>query len=335
VVPLDGTDLAERALPWALAFARRWDTPVLLTRVVDLRPHRVAGFPIAPLSERIVGDETEAAAAYLRRWAGVLRSAEPTVNVRAAVAVGDPTQTLLDVERRSGARLVVMTTHSRTGPGRWLWGSAAEALVRRGGAPTLLVRPWDAPPEVSSSRKDRKGLRVLVPLDGSPLAEEILPIATSLAAGQGGVLILASVLDPHDGRLIGPYFRPTLDERRREAEWYLEYRSAEARARGFEARPVLATDHDAAAAIADLAFANSADVIALGTHGRGALGRLLHGSVANRVAHRARVPVLLYRHRTGLKPGGGDRQVGRRAQTDGSPRLAPPHSTIRLAQGNG
>src|SRR5688500_20341352 len=113
------------------------------------------------------------------------------------------------------------------------------------------------------------GLPVLVALDAAGLAAEILPLATSLATGAGGGVILASVVAAHPEQAVGPYCHPTLQAQRRDAEWYLAHRSADAHAKGVPVRAVAKVEHDVAASIVDLAARESADGIALSPHGRG------------------------------------------------------------------
>ena len=292
LVPLDGSALAERALPWALMFARRWRAPLLLVRV----------------------DEMDEGRAYLERKASALQATDPSLDVNVEVTSGEPALALLELEQQTNARLVALTTHGRTGLARWARGSVAETIVRHGAAPVLIVRPWDhTESEVELERMARSGLRVLVPLDGSELARGILPLVTELATGDSGALILAGVVRPPDEHAIGPYYQPQhVYETRHAMREYLARRRDEARAAGVHATSAMGVERDVAGALVDLASIESADVVALSTHGRGALGRVLYGSVADRVAHDARVPVLLVRPRAAAnaQPRGGHETEG-------------------------
>ncbi|NBX47215.1 MAG: hypothetical protein EBT22_08515 [Chloroflexi bacterium] len=90
--------------------------------------------------------------------------------------------------------MVVLTTHGRGGVDRLIWGSVAEQVVRNGHVPVLLVRPWEDPvPELTS---EHPGWRVLVPLDGTKLAETSLAEATRLAVG-GELLLVRDVVSGH------------------------------------------------------------------------------------------------------------------------------------------
>ena|GEM_PF-67276 len=294
LVPLDGSPLAETALPWAVVLARKWSAPLLLARVVE-RDNYGAGSP-APVNSSERELEVAAGSAYLHNQATTLRAAHPELTVYTELAQGDPTITLLEMEQLSGARLAVLTTHGRTGLARWARGNVAEKITRHGVAPVLLVRPWDQPEVLAGRPADgRRGLRVVVPLDGSSLAQGVLPLAIELAAGDGGELIFTAMIQTHPEQSIGAYYHPRIEGQRQEANHYLDRLCGEVRAQGVSARSIVGIEHDVAGAIIDVASTESADLIALSTHGRGTLGRMLNGSIADRVAHAARVPVLLYR----------------------------------------
>ncbi|HEU5315531.1 MAG TPA: universal stress protein [Chloroflexota bacterium] len=296
LVPLDGSPLAEKALRPAAVLARRWGAPLVVVRVVEPRSYGAVSLAEVSMAESMLEMELAGARAYVEGAAQTLAAEHPGLEVSSQAAVGDAGRSLIEIEERVGARLVAMTTHGRTGLARWARGSVAETVLRLGAAPVLLIRPWDqAATAAASERAASGGLRVLVPLDGSPMSQEALPLARELAAGEGGALILTGIVKLEDERAIGPFYRPHVKEQRRTMREYLGRLCAEAGERGVAAHSVVGVEHDVATAIADLASVESADVIVMSTHGRGAIGRLLYGSIADRVTHVARVPVLLYR----------------------------------------
>ncbi|HET7771794.1 MAG TPA: universal stress protein, partial [Chloroflexota bacterium] len=177
LVPLDGSALAETALPWAVVLATRWRAPLVLARVVELRLHAAVSLAEAALAAGAYEHEEQEARAYLDRTLSTLRAAHPEVEMRGEVVCGDAAGALLELEQQINARVVALTTHGRTGLARWARGSVAETIVRHGAAPVLLVRPWDR--DETAAHLDglaHGGLRVLVPLDGSPLAQGVLPL---------------------------------------------------------------------------------------------------------------------------------------------------------------
>ena len=148
LVPLDGSALAERALPEAEELARLAGASMHLIRVVDLA--HVARYGSVGLSmevaafELLLADEEIAARGYLERTAHDLqrRGLSATAEVRRGHAASEI------VGAATGGDVIVMATHGRGGVTRWFLGSVAEAVVRRSPVPVLLVRgglPADPP----------------------------------------------------------------------------------------------------------------------------------------------------------------------------------------------
>jgi nucleotide-binding universal stress UspA family protein len=299
IVPLDGSALAERALPWGVYVASRMGAPLLLVRVVEpwVYPQpalsQVSGITV---EELVVEADRHDAERYVERQRAAVRAAHPHLAVQAEVLLGDPAEQLLELETARGARLVVMTTRGRAGLERWLRGSVAEKVLRRGAAPVLLMRPWDDPARAPALA--RPGLRILVPLDGSPLAASAVPQASALAAAVRGALVLVTVVRPGN-EPAGVVHEGPRATRRAAAQRYLDEVAAGTKGRSgcgdVRVSTVVLTADDVAGALVDHAILAEADVIAMSTHGRGGLGRLLYGSVADRVARTATVPVLLAR----------------------------------------
>lgn len=145
--------------------------------------------------------------------------------------------------------------------------------------------------------------KILVPLDGSKLAEVVLPHVEQLAWELGSTLILLRVIKPprHPGSP-GPEYTVSLDQDQeraahREAETYLSGHRGELRNKRVEASTHVVVREAAAAAILDFADQKQVDLIAMSTHGRSGLGRLVYGSVAEKVLQGATCPVLLIRAR--------------------------------------
>jgi nucleotide-binding universal stress UspA family protein len=143
IVPLDGSDLAELALPHAMSIAREMRRPIHLIRVIDIAPLMMVS-PVGSGVEqaawaaamRGIDAEVERAQDYLKEVNR--RVAARGVTVSWEVDRGQVTETLLN--RINSNDLVTMTTHGRTGLGHWFFGSVAEDLLRRSSAPVLLIR---------------------------------------------------------------------------------------------------------------------------------------------------------------------------------------------------
>lgn len=139
--------------------------------------------------------------------------------------------------------------------------------------------------------------RALIPLDGSPEAEAIIPFVLEIAGPLDMSVVLLRVLEPITPSVVEGTRQVTVDDvegRTRDAEEYLAPVAIALRGRGIDARPIVRRGNPAAE-IVTAARAEKADMIAMTTHGRSGLGRLLFGSVAEAVLRGAEVPVFLMR----------------------------------------
>ena len=271
MVPLDGSELAERALPCAERLGVATGATLHLVHVVELAPPLT--WPFAPaylpgsVYDDVVAQETQQATAYLDKMRE--RVAAGGVPVRTEQMVGYAAATLLDYERDAGIDLVVMCSHGRTGLARFALGSVAERLLHHGTAPVLLVRPFGDPVTLEHA---------VVPLDGSERAEEALRVVDHLA---GCVVHEVTLL-----RVVGAA------EEGPEAERYLD-EVAQRLAQEHLACSRRVTQGDPAEAIIDVAGTDK--LVVMVTRGRSGLARWALGSVADRVAHGGVAAVLLVR----------------------------------------
>jgi len=141
--------------------------------------------------------------------------------------------------------------------------------------------------------------KILVPLDGSSMAEAALPLARNLAECYGAEMVLLHVNTPLPMQYYAPEIMEAVTEMeqstRVESNTYIHHTVANLMNRGIKAHAVLMDDNTAADAILDYTEHNGVDLIAMSTHGRSGLGRWLLGSVTDKVIHGAKVPVLLVR----------------------------------------
>lgn len=282
VVTLDGSALAERALPAAERLARTMDGRLLLVRANPL-PVWISWAPGATVSpemyQQVIDDEERFARKYLDAWAQTLRSRGLTVN--ALVLFGEPAYTLLDLLAERDASLVIMTTHGRTGLARFALGSVADRLVRGSHTPVLLIRA------VTDSAQSERLQQALVPLDGSGLSEATLDLVAQLAGRLFSTVKLARVVAPDDEDATKSA-RIYLDDAQRRLEARLEGRAcaiSQIVARGDPAERILE------------AAAEDCDVIVMATQGATGARRWVFGSVADRVLQEGSAPMLLVRPR--------------------------------------
>jgi nucleotide-binding universal stress UspA family protein len=297
LVPLDGSALAEGAVPYAQRLATAGGQ-LILARIAA--PDSRAAEFLSVREHRALAE----AEVYLDQVAIRLRVAG--VNVETLAVSGDASDELLCLAEQLPADLIVLGTHGRSGVGRWLYGSVADELLRHARTPMLLV-PHTAPPPWPEDR----GPRILVTLDGSELSEAILRPLLKLPALEQAELFLLQIVDwppssimAYEGGWVG--FDPEHDIETGRS--YLEDVAERLRASARSAVTRIQTG-SVPVQIASVAREEYADLMALATHGRSGLGRLVLGGTATGVVQRAEVPVLLVRPVTSgvagsLSPGG-------------------------------
>jgi nucleotide-binding universal stress UspA family protein len=183
LVPLDGSLLSERALPYAAELARAAGASLTLIRAADAHPRLHLG-----LHQRHAADASN----YLRTHAGQLRTQGLVVDT--AVAPGEAPHALVSEIERRRPDMVVMSTHGRSGVDRLVHGSVTDAVVNRVGCPVMLVRAELA--SGASAAPRFAGTRVVVPLDGSRFSEAALPVAIDLARDLRSDILLAQAIVP-------------------------------------------------------------------------------------------------------------------------------------------
>jgi nucleotide-binding universal stress UspA family protein len=293
LVPLDASALAEQALPFAEALAEASGSPLLLLCASYVAS--VPGLDVAEEQARVVTD----AELYLRRVATRLKRSGIAVETCAPYGVAG--QAIAREARVRRAWLIVMATHGRGGLERALLGSVADGVVRQSPVPVLLLRAWHS----GDSRARLLGSGpILVPLDGSAHAEEVLPIARALASMLGTRMIVARAIPPPDTALTPDGMAVALftEDRavaEREARAYLA-RVAATFAEQDTAVETLVRHGEPAATIAAIAEEQGAALTVLATHGRSGLDRLLMGSVAERIVQHGATPVVLVRSGQGV-----------------------------------
>lgn len=309
VVPLDGSELAEEVLPHVAEMIRGRDSQVYLLSVTPMMrgvaSSIVDSHPDAGERQRVEQELKK----YLRK---VGRRLEPVAaEVEVAVRFGRPADEVLAFADNVGADLIAMTTHGRSGIRAWIFGSVADRIMRGATCPVLLVRAGQAQLRTTYQR-------ILVPLDGSELAEQILPyvkafirfpqslgLVSDRVPGRGATRIfLISVLTTGLGdrtvALLTSY-PPGLQL----STTALRYAEVEMR-RYLRSVAAVLRDHGAivhvevrqgapADEILDYAAEVEADLISMTTHGLSGLSRWVYGNVAGKVLQGAHSPVLLVR----------------------------------------
>lgn len=281
LVPLDGSQLSQRALPPALALSEQSGAELLLVRVPAADTLSIA---VREAKQRELAQD---ALAYLETICQ--SNVQPQLNLRAQVLEGDVASAIVDTARAEQVDLIVMSTHGYSGLTRWVLGSVTEKVLRRASCPVLAVRAALQPQ------------RILIPLDGSPLAECAIEPGLSLARSlksESTLLrcvphsVMTGRLDEHERRL-----------RRRQQEELIDEANAYLRVRAEAAGPAA---HGAAIttsvqigspadSILEYVETNGIDLIVMATHGRSGLKRWVYGSVTAKVLHSVNCSILVIR----------------------------------------
>jgi len=303
LVPLDGSTFAEHALPLALALARRGHAALhLVTVSTPLTQAYIEGVYVG--SADLEAEVNARYQNYLNTIAERLHE-HTDVPISSEVITGEVAATLCEIAGSGKVDLVVMATHGRSPLGRFWLGSIADDMVRHVSLPLLLVRPGE---EEVRMEEEPDLSRVVVSLDGTDGAEQILEPAVALAEliPQTEIVLFRAVrrvvpddvvpelMEPEPRNLRNEVER-LQEELLREADEYLTSIAHPLQTRGLNVRTHVVAEDPPALAILNEAEGEHAGLIALETHGRGGLARLFFGSIADKVVRGAHVPVLIHR----------------------------------------
>jgi nucleotide-binding universal stress UspA family protein len=301
LVPLDGSTFGEHALPLAASIARAANATLHVVHI-----HRTLEATYAELQvfdSTLDQDLRKHENQYL---ADIKRRLERTLPGKVAVVnrEGPTTESLLKHAAEVSADVVVLTTHARGMLGRFWLGSVADEMIRQSPIPLLMVHPGGSRPDFDHDVLPRN---ILVPLDGTVVAERILPATTALAKLSGGTLSLLRILGPMfsatpaagmfgnpAGTMLVERLQDVHTQLRNEAATYLKGVADRLRGEGFQVTTEVAAEDQPGVGILNHARA-PIDMIAIKTHGRRGLSRLVMGSVADKVIRGTTLPVLVQR----------------------------------------
>jgi len=309
MVPLDGSTFGEQALPLAVNIARRCEARLHLVNVFSPVGNMVVEgylFPNDNVEIYLQHQQVQ----YLHRIAGQLRELTP-----APVAIHHLQGSVVEEVRKQAMEckpdLIVMTTHGRTPLSRFWLGSVADDLLRDAPAPILLVRPTAK--ATMDYQRDVLPRHLLIPLDGSPQAEEVLEPAVALGMlGRADYTLLQTLrpilpmtyqmerggsLDRVATSLIEK-IEAAQESLRKQGLDYLDRVAAPLRQRSLTVHTRIAIEEQPAAAILSAAE-TLVDCIAMRTHARHGLARLFRGSVTDKVVRGVHLPILVVPPRKG------------------------------------
>jgi nucleotide-binding universal stress UspA family protein len=302
LVPLDGSSFGEHALPLATSLARRAGATVHLVHVHQSEPMTIVdGIALVDSLDLHLRQDEQA---YLADVARRVTESAP-LPLTTALLDGDMVPVLRAYAEENGIDLVVMSTHGRGALGRFWLGGVAEDFMRKMTRPVLLVRPQEGKTDL---RLQPALKSILLPLDGSALAEQVIDQAMTLGQPFDARFRLVRVTKPmlrptylpEGGGILGlETYLEQLDALQqktiKEFQTYLDGIAAKLTARGFATTTSVVIDDEPAAGILREAASCDADLIAMETHGRRGLPRLILGSVADKIVRAGTLPVLLGR----------------------------------------
>jgi nucleotide-binding universal stress UspA family protein len=290
MVPVDGSSFSREAVLQGLRLASLSGATLRLVRVAS-----TAAFSGGP--ERAAGGFASVEGLHAAELASLYSiaaecRAHSTINVTASLERGPIIDALHGYARRNAVDLIVMRSHARSGVARAWFGSVADGLIRDSGIPVLVVRP---PSVATGFEHGGTYRRIVVPLDGSLLAEQSLSHAISLARFENASILLVFVATPgasyEDRELLSPLGSVT----EREASSIQSYLDNIVIQYGTHVRMLsrIVVSDDVPSAILRAAEAYEADLIALASRGRGMMARTIGGSVSDRVMRESVISTLV------------------------------------------
>ena len=306
IVPLDGSDLSEQAMPYAELVARSLDVPIELVNAYDILPPGLLG---GSNRQAVISsmDESARQRAFtsLDNQRHRLQAAGISVNVTAQR--GPAADVIVAAAGAEPDALVVMSTHGRSGISRWVMGSVTDKVLHTIPNPMLIVRASVVGPAAPESSLKS----VMVPLDGSALSELAVSHAISVAGALSAVITLLRItpteahyrqqlgmVTPEMGAVPNVDLADPADLAGEDADETAAYLADVQNRMTIDHAHGVSTQHivndNVAQAIIDHA-GGQPTLVVMTTHGRSGVGRMVLGSVTDRVVRHSNLPVLVIR----------------------------------------
>jgi len=292
LVPLDGSLLAECVLPHTSAIARSFDARVILLRVLDKNQaiEKTQLFDLINWQINKTG-----AKLYLEKTCARLQKSG--LHVETNVLEGLVADSITEFAQTEGMKLIILSSHGRSGLSQWGISSVTQKIIFSAPTSVLIIR---AHQPAASELEELRYAQIMVPLDGSQRAENVLPMVTLLARyHKSRIHIVHVVKTPEMARQI-PLVREDLDlsdqivaRNREEAIRYLDQVCLHLPLSGFDVKTHLLTSDNAAAALHELTRQEYIDLVALSAHGYSGNDQWPYGSMVNNFILYSKVPLLI------------------------------------------
>lgn len=293
LIPLDTSELAASVLDYLPPIVNQEETELVLVNVIAPESYSYATSADEPeLIAKFKETTEQRHGQYLRETKQHL--AEQGYRVRTVLLYGEGAQSIVDVATKEGCDLIAMTTHGRSGFGRWIMGSVADRVLQSAAQPVFLVR---TEPVLSAPYEIEK---ILLPLDGSTLAEQALPLAQGIAAQSQAEITILHVLThltSWEKQALGQTAVNTDSfdtDRTSKAQSYVKKIGDQLREANVKSTSEVVSG-EAADVILERTDTEDIDLIVMNSHGRSGYFRWTQGSVASKVLQGTNCPILLVR----------------------------------------
>jgi nucleotide-binding universal stress UspA family protein len=286
LVPLDGSEASEVALPYAEELSGRLGASLTLLYVIEQNEtiyEHMHQFYMQKMAET-VAKKIQAYSKY-------------PVQVNYVSLKGNPADNIVEYANKENFGLILMATHGRSGFKRISLGSVAERVVRATKKPLALIRTREAKPDVREKGMLKK---ILLPMDGSKAGETVIPYVAELASKLSAEITLFQALATGYQATVDTgydyivYSEQQMETFKNHALSYMNTVQDSLKEKGIIVNSQL-TLGNAAEEIIDFADKNDFDLVAMSTHGRSGFGRWIFGSVAAKILHQGTTPLLLVR----------------------------------------
>ena len=292
LVPLDGSQLAECVLPHAIAIARPFDAEVTLLRILE--KNQTDGSPqfFDLLNWQISKTKAEHYLETIQARLQISGIQTSTMVLEGLVADG-----ITEYAQNQGMKLIVLSSHGRHGLTHWGISSITQKIILSAQTSLLIVRAERQHTQVDESSENPLYQRILVPLDGSQRAENVLPIITQLSHFHKSQIHLVQVVQTPEIVRQMPLAREDIDlsnqlvaRNREEASHYLEQLKSRSYLEGSTVQTHLITSENAAAALHQLEEQEHIDMVILNAHGYSGnhqwpYGSMVHNFIMHGKAH--------------------------------------------------
>ena len=295
LVPLDGSQLAECVRPHVVAFARSFNPQVTLLRMLEKNQAGASSQLFDLLNWQI--NKTKAAL-YLEKIK--LQFQESGLQVKAAVLEGLVAEGILEYAQNQGMKLIILSSHGHNGLTQWGISSITQKIILSAQTSLLIVRAHQYSAASGELSKNLVYQRILVPLDGSQRAENVLPIITQLAQFHKSKIHLVQVIQTPEMARQMPAVPDDIDlsnqvvsRNREEGGRYLEQLKSRSYLDGISVQTHLLNSDNAAVALHQLGAQENIDMVALSAHGYSGNHQWPYGSMVNNFIMYGKVPLLI------------------------------------------